>query len=80
MQQPPGFEHPNPTLVYKLNKAIYGLKQALRAWFERLAASLQKFGFKASKVDPSLFIRYTAQSITYILIYVDDILITGKST
>lgn len=77
MQQPPRFEHSNPTLVCRLNKAIYGLKHDPRAWFEKLATVLQQFGFVASRVDPSLFIRHTNRSVTYVLIYVDDIMITG---
>lgn len=67
-------------MVCKLNKAIYGLKQAPRAWFQRLAAALCQFGFVSSKCDPSLFIRITPHSTTYVLVYVDDILITGNSS
>lgn len=66
-------------MVCRLNKAIYSLKQVPRAWFERLATVLQQFGLVASKVDPSLFIRHTNQTITHVLVYVDDILITGSS-
>lgn len=80
MQQPPGFHHPNTSLVCRLNKAIYGLKQDPRAWFERLGKALQRFGFIASKVDPFLFIRKINQSITYVLVYVDDILITSNDS
>lgn len=63
----------------QINKAIYGLKQAPRAWFDRLAKTLQSFGFIASKCDPSLFINITPHATTYVLVYVDDILITGSS-
>ena len=45
MTQPPGFESSDKSLVCKLNKAIYGLKQAPKAWFERLKVTLLKFGF-----------------------------------
>lgn len=47
MRQPPGFEVPNSTtsLVFKLNKAIYGLKQASRAWLDRLRQALHNLGF-----------------------------------
>ena len=64
----------------KLNKAIYGLKQAPRPWFERLKATSLKFGFTDSKCDPSLFIYKTSSTITYILVYVDDIITTVNSS
>jgi hypothetical protein len=77
MAQPPGFQHPSyPIYVCKLNKAIYGLKQAPRAWFSRLSSWLLQLGFHGSLSDTSLFI-YKSKSYTmFILIYVDDIIIT----
>lgn len=80
MVQPPGFESQDSSLVCKLNKAIYGLKQAPRAWYERLTAALLTYGFVASKCDPSLFLFYSKGTRLYVLVYVDDILITGTST
>jgi histone deacetylase 1/2 len=79
MQQPPGFEASDKTLVCKLNKALYGLKQAPRAWFDRLKAALILHGFRPSKCDPSLFMITTGTVHMMILVYVDDILITGNS-
>ncbi|KAJ1698573.1 hypothetical protein LUZ63_007085 [Rhynchospora breviuscula] len=81
MQQPPGFSDPmHPTFVCKLNKALYGLKQAPSAWFHKLKAFLIFNEFKQSQADTSLFI-YTKGNITvYILIYVDDIIVTGNSS
>lgn len=80
MMQPPGFEvnHGESKLVCKLHKAIYGLKQAPRAWFEKLRATLQCMGFFASKSDASIFVKPGKKSIIYLLIYVDDILVTGS--
>ena len=77
MAQPPGYQHPSyPTHVCKLKKAIYGLKQAPRAWFSRLSSRLLQLGFHGSLSDSSLFI-YKSKSFTmFILIYVDDIIIT----
>lgn len=80
MEQPTGFEYSNSSLVCKLHKSLYGLKQALRAWFDKLNSTLHSFGFTPSTCDSSLFIRITSQHSTYILIYVDDILISGSST
>ncbi|GJS04326.1 putative ribonuclease H-like domain-containing protein [Tanacetum coccineum] len=56
--QPPGFEDPNfPDRVYKVEKALYGLHQALRAWHETLSTYLLDKGFKRGKIDKTLFIR-----------------------
>ena len=79
MRQLEGFVDPQrPDLVCKLHKALYGLKQTLRAWFDKLKGSLIQWGFKNSKSDTSLSLRRTKSSIIIILIYVDDILITGS--
>jgi hypothetical protein len=79
MVQPPGFINPNyPQHVCKLHKALYDLKQSPRAWFSRLSEKLIQLGFIGSKADSSLFI-YQKNSVTmYLLIYVDDIIITGS--
>ncbi|KAK2367079.1 hypothetical protein QL285_080397 [Trifolium repens] len=79
MVQPQGFETSDSSLVCKLNKALYGLKQAPRQWFDKLNSTLIQFGFKASKCDPSLFIYTKDRQIVYLLVYVDDIIITGSS-
>ncbi|GKF70810.1 putative ribonuclease H-like domain-containing protein [Tanacetum coccineum] len=56
--QPPGFEDPDyPDKVYKLVKAIYGLHQALRAWYETLAKYLLDNRFHRGKIDQTLFIK-----------------------
>jgi histone deacetylase 1/2 len=80
MVQPQGFEASDSSLVCKLNKALYGLKQAPRQWFDKLTNTLIQFGFQASKCDPSLFIYTRDKQVVYILVYVDDIIITGSST
>lgn len=77
--QPEGFlDSIHPSYVCKLNKVLYGLKQAPRAWYDRLKNSLISWGFQASKSDTSLFIQYIGEDILLVLIYVDDILITGS--
>lgn len=55
------------------------LKQPPRAWFDRLKGVLVTLGFTASKCDPSLFVYTQATHIVYMLVYVDDIMITGNS-
>jgi histone deacetylase 1/2 len=81
MRQPPGFEDESkPHYVCKLDKVLYGLKQAPRAWYSRLSSKLLQLGFKPSKSDTSLFI-YSNNGVTiFMLIYVDDIIVTSSSS
>ncbi|OMO81232.1 Reverse transcriptase, RNA-dependent DNA polymerase [Corchorus capsularis] len=80
MKQPPGFvDSSHPDYVCKLEKAIYGLKQAPRAWYNELSTFLVDFGFNQSRSDSSLFIYINKDIITYFLVYVDDIIVTGNS-
>jgi hypothetical protein len=79
MSQPPGYKHSlYPNHVCKLQRAIYGLKQAPRAWFSRLSNKLLDLGFHGSCSDSSLFIYKTTSLTMFILIYVDDIIITAS--
>jgi histone deacetylase 1/2 len=80
MRQPPGFEDEKRShYVCRLDKALYGLKQAPRAWYARLSTKLCAIGFKPSKSDTSLFIYSKNGIIIYMLIYVDDIIVTSSS-
>ncbi|KAM2985169.1 hypothetical protein FF2_005608 [Malus domestica] len=80
MHQPPGFSDPNyPHHVCKLKKSLYGLKQAPRAWFDKLFQSLQSLGFTQSSSDASLFV-LKAPVLVVVLIYVDDILVSGPDS
>jgi len=58
---------------------LYSLKQAPRQWFDRLKGILLQLGFVASKCNPSLFVYKDTGHIIYILVYVDDIIITTTS-
>ncbi|KAK6141586.1 hypothetical protein DH2020_024687 [Rehmannia glutinosa] len=80
MAQPPGFIDPaRPNHVCKLVKSLYGLKQAPRAWFNELKNFILSLGFMNSRSDASLFVYSSKDTIAYILVYVDDLLITGNS-
>nr|GEX69407.1 putative ribonuclease H-like domain-containing protein [Tanacetum cinerariifolium] len=73
--QPLGFEDPNyPDKVYKAVKALYGLHQAPRAWYETLANYLLENGFQKRKIDQTLFIKKQKGDILLVQVYVDDII------
>jgi hypothetical protein len=83
VEQPPGFEDSEyPNHVYKLSKALYGFKQAPRAWYECLRDFLITNGFKVGKADHTLFTKTIADDLFVCQIYIDDILFgsTNKST
>lgn len=68
-----------PHHVWKLNKALYGLKQAPRAWNARFSIFAAKMGFVKSNSDASLYVYDRGPDRAYILLYVDDILLTASS-
>ncbi|XP_052167948.1 uncharacterized mitochondrial protein AtMg00810-like [Oryza glaberrima] len=76
LQPPPGVDAPSG-YVYRLRHALYGLKQAPHAWFERFVSVMQAAGFSPSEHDPALFIHLSPRGRTLLLLYVDDMLITG---
>jgi hypothetical protein len=79
--QPTGFADPaHPDLVCRLKKSLYGLKQALRAWYSRFASFLLSLGFAEAKSDTSLFVFRRGSDTVYLLLYVDDIILTASST
>lgn len=79
MKQPPGFIHRDyPHRVCKLTKAIYDLKQALPACFHMFSTFLLAHGFVCSKYDSSMFILRINSSVFILLLYVDDIILTGS--
>lgn len=82
MKLPPGLVIPGDTtntMVCKLHKSIYGLKQASRQWNCKLTQSLLDYGFIQSKNDYSLFTKTTKHGQVALLVYVDDILIGGNN-
>ncbi|GJX86470.1 putative ribonuclease H-like domain-containing protein [Tanacetum coccineum] len=73
--QPPGFEDPaHPNKVYRVVKALYGLHQAPRAWYERLSTFLLKHGYRRGAIDKTLFIKKDRRDIMLVQVYVDDII------
>ncbi|GJZ68783.1 putative ribonuclease H-like domain-containing protein [Tanacetum coccineum] len=73
--QPPGFVDPEfPGKVYKVKKAIYGLHQAPKAWYETLYTYLLDNGFHRGQIDKTLFIKRLKGDILLVQVYVDDII------
>ncbi|KAI3746135.1 hypothetical protein L6452_08557 [Arctium lappa] len=73
--QPPRFENPSyPDRVYKLKKALYGLHQAPRAWYDTLSTYLLENGFERGIIDKTLFIKRSKKDILLVQIYMDDII------
>ncbi|XP_040942307.1 uncharacterized mitochondrial protein AtMg00810-like [Gossypium hirsutum] len=79
MLPPHGFSH-DSTKVCKLHKSIYGLKQASRQWFSKLTKALISLGYIQSTTDHSMFTKKHSEDFTVLLIYVDDIILTGTSS
>ncbi|GJR60673.1 putative ribonuclease H-like domain-containing protein [Tanacetum coccineum] len=75
VHQPPGFVDPaHPNKVYKVIKALYGLHQAPRAWYETLSSFLMENGFRRGTIDKTLFIKKKKSDIMLVQVYVDDII------
>jgi hypothetical protein len=82
MSLPPGFEIPNSdcsSKVCRLHKSLYGLKQASRQWNHKLTTTLISLGYSQSQADHSLFVKASDSTFTALLVYVDDIVLTGNS-
>nr|KYP76233.1 Copia protein [Cajanus cajan] len=81
MDIPPGYTvSTNGKLVCRLQKAIYGLKQSPRAWFGRFSLAMKKYGYRQSNVDHTLFLKKRKGKLTALIIYVDDMIITGDDS
>jgi hypothetical protein len=79
MTIPDGVQCSKPNQVCKLLKSLYGLKQASRKWYEKLTSLLVREGYTQSTSDYSLFTLNHTNDFTALLIYVDDIILTGTS-
>jgi len=80
MYPPEGYHKAAPGQVCKLERSLYGLKQASRQWNLELTKFLTRHGFHQSKSDYSLFTKVSGGLCTFILVYVDDLLITGDDS
>ncbi|CAM8961061.1 unnamed protein product [Rhodiola kirilowii] len=82
MKLPPGFypQAKKDGLVCKLQRSLYGLKQASRQWFSRFSDALVEYGFLQSANDSSLFTLAQQDDFIILLVYVDDVVLTGTSS
>jgi hypothetical protein len=68
-----------PDLVFLLNRSLYSLKQASRAWYSRFASYLASISFVEAKSDTPLFIYRRGNDDIYLLLYFDDIVLTTST-
>ena len=79
MTQPEGFVQPkNSGKVCKLQRSIYGLKQATRSWNLRFDESVKGFGFVKNEDEPCVYKKISGSAIVFLVLYVDDILLIGN--
>jgi len=78
VEQPPDFvvQEKSFGLVCLLRKPLYGLKQSRRTWFEKFNSFVQLFGMTRNETDHSTFYRHSSTGCIYLVVYVDDIVIT----
>ncbi|KAH9697023.1 hypothetical protein KPL71_023424 [Citrus sinensis] len=80
MRLPPGFTSNESGMVCRLRKSLYGLKQAPRCWLTKLAAALKTYGFAQLSSDYSLFTLHRDSIHLLVLVYVDDIIVSGNNS
>ena len=77
MQKIEGFVS-NPSLVCRLKKSLYGLKQTPKAWYAKIDGFLLSLSFVQCKSDPNVYLKLIHGYLMIIVLYVDDLLITGS--
>ena len=65
--------------VCLISRSLYGLKRAPRAWYQRITAFLQTLGFTSTRSGASLFVYHHGVDTAYLLLYVDDIILTAST-
>ncbi|GKD37077.1 retrotransposon protein, putative, ty1-copia subclass [Tanacetum coccineum] len=80
MEQPEGFVSQKfPNRVCKLKHSIYGLKQASRQWNKHFDDEIKKFGFKQNQDEPCVYVKASGSYVTFLILFVDNILIIGNN-
>ena len=78
MIQPEGFVWKDPNKVCKLQKSIYGIKQASRSWNIRFDEIIKMFGFIKNEDEPCVYKKISGSIVVFLILYVDDILLIGN--
>ena len=78
MEQPPGYDQNNSSLVCLLKKSLYGLKQAPRAWYAKMDSFLFDIGFSRCHIDPIVYTKKVGNHIIILVLYVDDLIHTDS--
>ena len=78
MEQPKGFESEDSSKVCKLNRLIYGLKQASRSWNHHSDEAIYSYNFIKNEDEPCVYKKVSGSQITFLVLYVDDILLIGN--
>lgn len=79
MKQPEGFVEPGTEhMVCRLNKSIYGLKQASRQWYLKFDSVVSEFGFVENQVDECVYMKSEGKEFIFLVLYVDDILLASS--
>ena len=74
---PPLEFYPEGRILWKLRKALYGLKHGPKLWQQHLASVMEKNDFRRMKSDPNLYVHESKK--LYVLAYVDDLMFFGSS-
>ena len=78
MEQPKGFKSEESSKVCKLNRSIYGLKQASRSWNHHFDEAIYSYGFIKNEDEPCVYKKVSGKQLTFLVLYVDDILLIGN--
>ena len=78
MTQPEGFIYENGSKVCKLQRSIYGLKQASRNWNIQFDETIKEFGFSQNPDEPCVYKKISGSTVIFLVLYVDDILLIGN--
>jgi hypothetical protein len=78
MEQPLGYVHNDSSLVCRLNKSLYGLKQVPRSWYAKMDNFLLDTGFSRCHSDPNVYTKKVGSHIIILVLYVDDLILTGS--
>ena len=76
MEEPPGYIQDNSSLVCLLNKSLYGLKQASRAWYAKMDSFLLDTGFSRCHSDPNVYTKKVGNHLIILILYFDDLILT----